>query len=207
MEKFHSEAAKGNLDSVRKMLDSGTDVNMKDSNNQQTALMCAVREAQLEVVRELLLRGAEANSKDSHGQTALMFAVGKRIPLMPEDLNRDLSIEWHRRYEDRILEIVQELLNHGADPNNQDESGNTALHIAAETVRKDPVSKFYIQTIERLIKHGAKAKIKNKHGAKAVYSLGTRGEAGAIRKVTEMLLAAEADEAMSIVGGDNDEEE
>ena len=55
------------------------------------------------------------------------------------------------------LQIMQEFLNHGADINRQNTSGNTALHLLAH-------SNFNVELFQLLHFHGASLNIKNNHG-------------------------------------------
>ncbi len=83
---------------------SETDVNLRDSRTQTTALEHAVRNSNREMVQFLLSAGADPNARDASGQTVLM----------------ELD-------EDATADLVWDLINNGAKVNLQDEDGNTAL--------------------------------------------------------------------------------
>ena len=92
-------SAKGDLTTVKAMLNSGTDPNTRDLDG-VTALMYAARKDNVEIVKALLAKGADPNAKDNGGWTALMFAAKKNhIP------------------------TTQVLLDGGADPTLRDVSG------------------------------------------------------------------------------------
>jgi ankyrin repeat protein len=78
---------------------NSTLINVKESRNGYTALMCSSKP---EITKLLLENGADSNIQDNNGYTALM--LNSQYP-----------------------EIIQLLLEYGADPNIQDNNGNTAL--------------------------------------------------------------------------------
>lgn len=64
--------AKGDVDTVKKMIQFGTDVNA--TSNGMTPLMFAARYNKVEIVKLLLENGARVNTKDEKGFTALKHA-------------------------------------------------------------------------------------------------------------------------------------
>lgn len=64
--------AKGDVDTVKKMIEFGTDVNA--TSNGMTPLMFAARYNKVEIVKLLLQNGAKVNVKDEKGFTALKHA-------------------------------------------------------------------------------------------------------------------------------------
>ena len=64
--------AKGDVDTVKKMIQFGTDVNA--TSNGMTPLMFAARYNKVEIVQLLLQSGARVNTKDEKGFTALKHA-------------------------------------------------------------------------------------------------------------------------------------
>lgn len=71
-------ASKGDVVTVKAMLDGGVNANTKDEND-ITALMYAARKDRADVVATLINKGAEINAKDKGGWTALMFAAKKTM--------------------------------------------------------------------------------------------------------------------------------
>jgi ankyrin repeat protein len=69
-------SAKGDIATLRALLESGTNPNTRDIDN-VTALMYAARKDKSEIVKALLERGADPNAKDNSGWTALMLAARK----------------------------------------------------------------------------------------------------------------------------------
>ncbi len=111
-----------------------------------TALMQAAAHGHTEVVRLILEAGATADSEDKDGRTALIFACGKEGNLETVKLllaarakinkkPRDEFIDWtaltSASYNSHI-EIVQFLLENGADHSIKDSQGKTALDYAVE---------------------------------------------------------------------------
>ena len=69
-------SAKGDIESVRAIIDSGGNPNTIDKDK-VTALMYAARKNQVGIVKLLLANGAKINKADEDGWTALMFAAKK----------------------------------------------------------------------------------------------------------------------------------
>jgi uncharacterized protein len=94
----------GNVSDVNAAINSGTDINTKDSEG-LTLLMLASQEGRVEVVRLLLEKGARVNVKeDGYGRTALILA----------------SRNGH-------TDVVKSLLEKGADVNIKQHNGSNAL--------------------------------------------------------------------------------
>jgi ankyrin repeat protein len=64
--------SKGEMETVKKFIESGTKVNKK--LNGLTPLMYAARYNKVEIIKYLLQKGADRNIKDSQGFTALKYA-------------------------------------------------------------------------------------------------------------------------------------
>lgn len=64
-------ASEGNLEGIKQLLDSGTNVNFRDSDD-RTALHVAVCQGHTDVVRLLLERGAEVDRKDRWASTVIL---------------------------------------------------------------------------------------------------------------------------------------
>jgi len=71
-------SAKGDIETVQAILDSGADINVKDSNN-LNALMYAARKNNSEIIKILLKNKIEVNHADNSGWTALMYAAKKNF--------------------------------------------------------------------------------------------------------------------------------
>lgn len=98
----------GHLDTVRRLLDQGADINAK-GNTGATALMMACWWGHVDIVKLLLDRGANVNAKGLDGYTALMEAA---------------------RY--GRFEIAELLLERGAHVNAKTAMGKTARSFAKD---------------------------------------------------------------------------
>jgi serine/threonine-protein phosphatase 6 regulatory ankyrin repeat subunit B len=108
MGELHDFAERGDLDEVRRLLDSGVPVDALDEGD-ETALHGAAAFGHTEVLQLLLERGAAVDqTDDDQFQTALMTAAGNGH-----------------------LGAVEVLLEHGADCNAADDYGETVLVRAA----------------------------------------------------------------------------
>jgi ankyrin repeat protein len=101
-------AFKEELEEVKLLAFSASDLDVRDKYTSMTALEQATENGNLEIVRTLLLAGANANAKNESGRTALMYLR-----------------------ESATADLVRELISGGAKIDEQDESGGTALMNAA----------------------------------------------------------------------------
>jgi hypothetical protein len=108
--------AVGNYDAINQLIQAGIDVNNPQKGF--TPLMMAAYKRMPDAVDILLKAGADINQEDERGNTAIMSAVYSIF------LN-DLSIE-----------IIKNLLQHGADLLRKNNNNKSALDIAIE--RGDP---------------------------------------------------------------------
>ena len=136
-------AAHGQLSSVRALLKSGADVNKKDSIG-FSALMLAARHGDHDVVKTLLDAGADPNASagithvgrwsvltmamsrcnpNRFGLMDTLIAAGAKVNPPIEDPITPLNYA----IEESDLEMIQAVLQRGADVNRRNEFGNTAL--------------------------------------------------------------------------------
>jgi ankyrin repeat protein len=69
-------ANEGDLEGVKRLLDNGADVNLRD-NYDSTALMWAAYFGYTAIVKLLLDNGADITMQDNYGDTALLMADGQ----------------------------------------------------------------------------------------------------------------------------------
>jgi ankyrin repeat protein len=103
---------------VRKMIEHGADLKVRDSSNGQTALHVVCLEGKAKRVRLLLEAGANPNVKDDFGQSPLSVAL----------------IHDEKKY----IAVVKELLQRGADSDEDKYEGN--LMLAAKNSRPECVA-------------------------------------------------------------------
>lgn len=73
-EEIFTAVVNGDVDNIRKLLESGVNPSLSDSE-QMTPLHFAVDRGYLEIVKLLIQNGANVNQANSDGQTPLMIAV------------------------------------------------------------------------------------------------------------------------------------
>ena len=115
------------------LIESGIALNVKNSMG-RTLLQTAVEKNELKLAKTLINGGADVNSKDINGETAMFLHLNP----------------WYNRGKD-AREIIELLLDNGADLNVKSKSGNVLLH---NVVRLN--SSYYL---EKLISRGADIEI------------------------------------------------
>lgn len=82
---IHGFARLGNLTALRSTVESGIDINSKNTFG-STALHCAIAEKQVQAVELLLELGADVTIQDANGMTALHYAIEHKLPGVLEAL-------------------------------------------------------------------------------------------------------------------------
>jgi ankyrin repeat protein len=113
------------------------------------------------VVEVLLEHGADPNIRDKYGATPLHYAAALDYPKIVELLHKkDLSdydaTPLQAAAEFNYPEVAELLLEHGANPNIQDNDGDTPLHLAA--------LRDYCEVVKLLLDHGADPTIRDNEG-------------------------------------------
>ena len=115
-------AARGDVEKVQELIDSGMDVNSTDEN-QMTALHHAAMHARDKVINALIERGADVNATDLKGGfSSLHWVVINADPQMGST--------------DHVDESIVALAKGGADVNCTDFNFATPLHLAAQKGNK-----------------------------------------------------------------------
>ena len=150
------EAARtGSLDTIKRLLDSGVDVNLSGPTGDDwdaTPLQHAILQRQPAAVRLLLDRGADLSRGAGGSLTPLFLAAG-----------------------DTDSVILKLLLAHGADPSVEDENGATPLSraVSAGTLNGPDRPMFggcRVETVRALIAHDPRLRLKrNSAGNDAIW--------------------------------------
>ena len=137
---LHAALYEGHADVALLLLGHCSDVNIRGSMH-RTPLHVAVDFGLFEVTRVLVERHADINARDSRGRTPLH-------PTMPGDSGT---------FDDRYFDVVQYLLEHGADVNAQANIDHpTPLHLASYWGG--------IKVAQLLLDHGANINVRDETG-------------------------------------------
>ncbi|MDB6059839.1 MAG: tankyrase-2 isoform [Verrucomicrobiales bacterium] len=208
---LHLACDANRVDVVKVLVDHGADVNAK-SDGGFTPLLNASEHGQLDVASFLLEHGANIDDAVSNNWTQAEFRGFRPInfAISRNDVKLlKLLLEHHANPNSTFTrenvnafprstthgltpllttlnrELVEMLLNHGADPNLADENGKTPLHLAVESREK--------ALVELLIAHGAKVNATNKQGTPPIAYV--RGATtGVPSEIRQLLVKAGANE-------------
>ncbi|WP_025784622.1 ankyrin repeat domain-containing protein [Sporosarcina sp. D27] len=149
---------KNNVDTVKVLIEQGADINIQN-NNKDNVLLYAGAEGLLEIVKLAVQAGADTTITNRFGGTALIPASDRgHVDIVEElltnsdtDVNHLNDLHWTALLEAVILgdgsgdyqQIVQLLVDHGADVNISDRDGVTPLEHA---------EKRGFREIERILK-------------------------------------------------------
>ncbi|WP_440895448.1 ankyrin repeat domain-containing protein [Amphibacillus sp. Q70] len=149
---------RNHVDTVKLLIEQGADINIRN-NNQDNVLLYAGAEGLLEIVKLAIRAGADTTLTNRYGGIALIPAserghvevVKELLTHSDTNANHINHLHWTALLEAVILgdggtnhqEIVQLLVDHGADVNIRDENGVTPLEHA---------KKRGFKTIEHILK-------------------------------------------------------
>lgn len=180
---LHEAVRRGDLDTVRKLVKAGPDLNKRKGEFGTTALHIAAVGVTLgpapytyriEHVREIALvliaHGADVNLRDNLGDTPLckaathnncevaqiLIEAGADIDTPTASGRRPLHIAAHWGH----TEIAKLLIEHGADINAKDDYGNTPLHKSAS----NEIHPGTTDVTELLLKSGVDVHVKDSQG-------------------------------------------
>ena len=142
---------------IRLLLDHGADPAAKDAEGTPILTYPLVNGGSSEVIRWLLESGADANAWD--GSTPVLYDAVRFAGHATHPENVKLGAEAGRDLPTESVEIIQSLLEHGADASAKDGFGQPVLFvyfaniIEAESHYPDP------RVVELLLEHGAEAEV------------------------------------------------
>ncbi len=188
-ETLHGAAASGDVDTVKRWLSRGADVNAQ-SETGETPLHLAAAQGRKAVVEILIEKGADVNARSRNGRTPLWLA----------------ALAGH-------MDLVRFLVAKGADVNIADNRGRMPVDIARQRGRNEvvdilsqhgaketlhgAVASGNIDEVKRLISEGADINAKNEDGRTPLHLAANRGPGDLI----EFLVSHGADRNVKDVRG------
>ena len=154
--RLHFSASIDNVELINSNLDRGDEINCLDKHGQTALHYAALRNCERSV-ETLLSRGSRIDLKNNDGDTAFDLAMRNGHDKISEMINQRtlyLDSEFFKAALNSDFEKAKTFLAEGADIDNRDESGNTALHHAAANGE--------VESVAELLKAGADADAKNK---------------------------------------------
>ncbi|KAK3773373.1 hypothetical protein RRG08_023251 [Elysia crispata] len=148
---LHRAAALNKVDALKFLVERGAAINRRDIDN-YTPLLLAATYGNTEAVELLLQKGADFSVQDKHDKTAIFLAaeenkieVLKKLlskPRVKQLINESDCYDnspLHIAAKQGYLEILQCLLENGADLDDKNEEEETPLHLAAKHGRTNIV--------------------------------------------------------------------
>ncbi|MBN2273547.1 MAG: ankyrin repeat domain-containing protein [Bacteroidales bacterium] len=146
---LHEPAGRGELETVKKVIEKGGNVDKKDIAG-QTALMYAAESGSLEVIKYLVEKGADVNavSGDAGRGTALIYAAAaNKLEVVKYLLENGADINATTPYQHETallwavamghMDAVKLLLEKGADKNIKNRDGEVVLDVARKLNKED----------------------------------------------------------------------
>jgi len=175
-------------DVITELMQLGADLNIQD-NDGDTALIIACDyyhpEITNSIISQLLQKKADVNIKNKYGKTALFYGYDTEIKQQLLTAGADINTVDNKGqtvlYNDHYLHATLEfLLQSGANPNHQDNDGNTPLIHYCKNMTLTDSKELRINVINRLISAGADVNKKNYEGNTALVYDRYSGEAAAL---------------------------
>ena len=150
IDQFIDAAAIGDVDAVRAMLAGDPSLVRASDGNQFTALHGVAGQDDIQMAELLIAAGAEVSARNDVGMTPLHIAQYASIVDVlvrhGADVNAramrgwtPLHVQAQESYDTGALEVMEALLDAGADPNLKDDDGRTPFDLAAA---RDEVEKL-----------------------------------------------------------------
>jgi ankyrin repeat protein/Tfp pilus assembly protein PilF len=151
----HLAAQRGDLETIKKLISKGEDINQEAGDNGETPLYIAASNGHLEVVRELIAAKADINKATADDKTTPLYIATQN----------------------GHLEIIEELTAKGANVNQaRDNNGATPLYIAAQL--------GYFTLVKLLINKGADVnQARTDNGATPFYIAAERGHLDIVKEM------------------------
>ncbi|GBN29040.1 Ankyrin-3 [Araneus ventricosus] len=165
---LHLASQGGHFQIVEFLISEGADIHSRDAYAQVTPLEIAAMLRHKDIVKLLLTKGANFRETYKFGPTPLHFTILNALSELLLDENKNMNLSIVDDFEPLLLlaaafgeeSIVRFCLKMCCNVNSRNESGLTALHLAALNNRKDIVT--------FLLDSGADIDIKDAEGATAL---------------------------------------
>ena len=185
-------AGRGDVAALRKLLDAGADVNMRDARG-RNAVLAATQSGQIEAARLLIARGADVNAQDDIRDSAFLLAGARgHSEIVRLALAAGANLKSTNRYGGTALipachyghvETVRVLLGSPIDVNHVNNLGWTAL---LEAVILGDGGPRHTEIVQLLIAHGADVNLADRQRVTPLAHAEQRGQ----RTISELLRAA-----------------
>ena len=175
-------ASFGDAEFVAMLLERGAEVDSKEKGTGSTPLHGAASSGlePQKKVQILLAAGAEPNAEDSSGKTPLHICSDKQVGAILLEGGANIrsaaqtgSTPLHSAVLHERTEMVEYLLDRGADPNANDVRGNTALHVVAQYSGRGG-----LDMAKLLIEAGADPRARNHRGQSPIDEARRAGNRG-----------------------------
>ena len=151
---FSELIAKGDMDTIQKMVLANGDLVNKSDKFGDRPLNIAIRHRQPRVAQFLIENGANIQTAGARGFTPLHEAVDQDNPAITRILleqgadinatnNQNETPINHLKYS---VDVARLLIDYDANVNDGGRGGNTALHKCMETIKKQALAAFLIQS-------------------------------------------------------------
>ena len=189
------------MEVVQAIISHGVDVNITNKMN-ITALMIACKEGNKEAINVLLNAGADHNIADAYGHTWLHYAARnyRQPEVLQTIINHGVDVNVTNEHKITALmlacekgnkDVINILLDAGADHNITDAYGDTWLHYAARNY-------WHPEVLHSLISHGVGVNATNRKNITAFMTACAKGN----KDIINVLLNAGADPDKADTDGD-----
>jgi cytochrome c len=195
----------GDVAGLEKLLDSGAQADARESEEDLTPLMLALRSGHVEAARTLLGRGAQVESWDGWGESPAHWAVSSVECLeLVAGAGADMAYRSvvvmdapiHRAAREGRAESVEWLVSHGAAVDEEGDYGQTPLMMACVELKKlrrgAPREKAYMRVAESLVLAGADPGCIGYYNSTPIDALGAGAPGMFGKRLMELFEAREA---------------
>ena len=180
---LHIAVQEKRADVVQVLIDAGADIETK-STDERSPLLVASCLGELTTVTKLVKAGADVRATDAEGSTCLIFAaffghtdVVRYLVSLPEvDLNHQSSkndTALHLAVQKKHSDVVQVLIDAGADIETKNDDGCSPLHVASRS--GEPA------TVKMLVKTGADVRATDDEGNACLIFAAYQGHTSTVR--------------------------